>query len=115
MALAADDQDPVLPHYHHWLAAREDWISSLNLPDNEDSDRPETRAAEEREDDAVRAMTSVKATSMAGIAALAHVLWDFQAPGELNENTASEVILAIWHSTSGQDGTPPDCMVEAAA
>lgn len=110
------DEDPVLPHYREWLAARTEWERCAQLPGNGNNDWPESLAAKDRENEAREAMTEITPTTMAGIAALVHVLWDWAGPvstrgskffEEECEEEENLLLAAIWRGASGNDGLPP--------
>lgn len=110
------EEDPVLPLYREWLDAREEWRRYAWAPGNGDWDFPESKAAEARENAAYFALRDMTPASLAGIAALTHVLWTIAGPtsAEWNEPTYSEeceqdehkMIAAIWRAASGQQGAP---------
>jgi hypothetical protein len=116
VARAGLADDPILPIYHEWVAAKREWQRYENLPGNGNWDFPESLAAARREDAAFTAMMTTRATSMAGVAGLAHVIWQSSGPGwvygsedYLEESRSFENApkLALWRSASGQDGLPP--------
>lgn len=118
-ALASPElDDPIMPVYREWCAARIEWDRYADLPGNEDWDSPESLAAQAREDAAfwtiVHELTPV---TVAGIGALAHVLWSIAGPcfdrdieGELPEFEAPEdvLMLKIWRAASGETAPYPD-------
>lgn len=113
----AGAEDPVLPLYRQWMAARRDWYRHTGADVLEDWDEnPASKAAQDREDAAFWAMVDMAPTSMAGIAALAHVLWDVEGPSawpgsetysEQARAPSCKLMLQIWRATSGQSGMPP--------
>lgn len=117
----AEDEDPILPIYRQWVAARKEWYRSIDLPENDKWDMPESKAAEAIENDAFWAMIDMTPTSMAGIAALIHVLWDLDGPGVPADSEdflgrvddpPCKLMAAIWRGASGQQGLPPDSRME---
>lgn len=114
---AAEPEDPILPLYREWMAARIEWCRLSDLPGNGNWDSPESIAAEAREDAAFSAMVDMTPTGMAGIAALAVVLWDWSGPcsvpldeaafREQCDEPSNKLILAIWRAASGRNGLPP--------
>lgn len=97
----AQPEDPILPLYRQWLAAR---------AEGDDSEAGVTLEASAFWD-----MTTLTPTSQAGIAALAHGLWSLHGPGFEPEDERYEgefadptvrLILAIWRAASGKGGTP---------
>lgn len=111
-----DDEDPILPHYREWVAAKIEWWRWYDAPGNGNFDFPETLEAERREDAAFDAMMETPATTMEGVAALAHVLWNVAGPSAPEDSPAFveqctcyqfQPLLAIWRSVTGQDGVPP--------
>lgn len=114
---AVEPEDPLLPLHREWWTARQEWLRLARLPGNEDWDLPESLAAEAREDAAYKAMHELTPTSMAGIAALAHVLWTVAGPSAPEdlvdayvqdcEKDECKLIAAIWRASSGETGTPP--------
>jgi hypothetical protein len=115
LAHAGDRHDPVLPHYRQWVSARAEWLRLTDLPGNGNYDAPESMAEEDKEQTAFRAMCEETPTSMEGIAALAHALWDLDGPVfcpdhedyEAATNSQNcKLIAAIWRAASGQTGLP---------
>ncbi len=117
----AEDEDPILPIYRRRVAARKEWYRYIDLPENDKWDMPESKAAEAIERAAERAMIDMTPTSMAGIAALIHVLWDMEGPrapadsedflGQADDPPC-KLMTAIWRGASGQQGLPPDNRME---
>lgn len=113
-ALSATD-DPILPLYQEWRAARAEWFRHYDLPGNGNWDSPESMAAANRETRAFYAMADMTPVSMEGIALLACVLWDAEGPASLNDDVYAEecrtpknrLIASIWRAASGQSGLPP--------
>lgn len=77
---ASETLDPVIPVYERWLTARADWYRYADLPGNGNWDMPESLEAEARENAAFWEILDITPISFAGIAALAHVLWDLDGP-----------------------------------
>lgn len=110
-ALAAP-QDPILPLYRQWREAHEAWKARVNTHDWEG---PEMTALAEREEAAFNLMIDMTPTSLAGIAALAHVMWSWTALwAEGTEEREAEIdscenlmLAAIWRAASGEVGVPP--------
>lgn len=104
-AAQADTPDPVIPVYERWLAARADWKRHKDVPGNENWDAPESLEAEARENAAFGEMLDMTPASMAGIAALAHVLWDLDGP--VADTDAPEpnakLMLGILRATIGAE------------
>ncbi len=108
--------DPVMPLYRQWDDARKDWHRWADFPGNGNWDMPESKAAESRQAAAFKEMIEMTPTSMAGIAALAHVLWDTDGPSVVPEcegyqaqadTPGCKLMLAIWRAASGEQGPPP--------
>ncbi len=102
-------QDPILPIYREWNAARQDWIAA-------EAESPEAIAAEAREWAAYKALLEMEPISAQGVAALAHVLWTLEGPPhrpdlpEFAERCADpgpRLMAAIWRFGSGLQGVPP--------
>ncbi|WP_133119887.1 hypothetical protein [Pseudooceanicola lipolyticus] len=114
VSAATEPDDPVLPHYRAWLAARADWLRAAELPGNGNLEHPDSREAELREQQALELMIETPPTSLAGIAALVFIFWDWEGPSSLNAARFEEecqllpnkLLLAIWKATSGQNGAP---------
>ena len=115
-AFAAPHVDPVLPLYRRWLEARRLCLRLADLPGNGNYDAPESKEAEALESEAFSAMIDLTPNSMAGTAAIAHVLWDLDGPSVSPENPEydertndpnNKQIRAIWRAASGQNGLPP--------
>lgn len=120
----ADEEDPILPLYRQWLAARDDWHRHADLPGNEDWNAPQSQAASDRKQAAFSAMVEMTPTSMAAMAALIHVLWDLDGPtlSEGSEGYLAEaeepnckLMRALWRGASGQHGFPPTGRIEIMA
>ena len=116
IAQAGTEDDPIMPHYREWCAARLEWWRWCNVPGNGNWDFPESTDAQSREGVAFEAMMRTPARTMEGIAALAHVIWDASGPASIQgtpdfveecEHYESRAILALWRSASGQNGLPP--------
>jgi len=109
-------EDPILPLHREWMAARVEWFRCVGVGKSGDTDKPECIAAKEREHEALEQMLEMTPTSMAGIAALAHVLWDRAGPGSTPgteyfddecEDEECKLMAAIWRAASGRSGLPP--------
>jgi hypothetical protein len=106
--------DPVVPLYHEWLEARQEWRELAELPGNEDWDDPRSLAAQAREDAAELQMLAMKPTSLEGMAALAALAWCYAGPGctdpdELAQRAQTgdcRAIIAIWKACTGLGGYP---------
>ncbi len=104
--------DPVVSLYAEWLTARKQWRALAELPGNENWRLPQSLAAEAREKEAAAKMLSTRPTSLAGVGALAALLWDevnpgFNDPDEFASAVCSlecQLVLAIWRHCTGQDG-----------
>jgi len=118
-AVAGEAEDPVLPVYREWAAARAAWSSLVGqLGDKRDWDSPECKAVEARETALFFELLDLTPTTMAGIAAMTHVMWDFMGPAtrrdlveeyaEECDQTENRLIRAIWRGASGRDGIPPN-------
>jgi len=123
-AVASEPEDPIVPVYREWCAAREDWRRTARKPGNENWDTAECLAAQEREEDAAYELAEMTPTSMAGIAALAHVLWEINGPGILPgsedydqecEAIHNKLMLCIWRGASGKTDVPPVGSQEGSA
>jgi hypothetical protein len=119
VSLAAEVEDPVLPLFRQWVAARIDWYKHVDG----DWDEPEALAAEHRETETYRAIVDTVPTTSAGIAALVCVLWDVIGPSYLigsedylDELQKGEIKLlrSIWCAASGHDGLPPGGRMDGA-
>lgn len=120
----AEEEDPILPLYRQWVAARREWYRYADLPDNGNWDMPESQVASDQEDAAFAAMIELTPSSMAGIAALMHVLWDLEGPVVASDSEEylehagrpnCKLMLAIWRAASGQRGLPPNEKMEIIA
>lgn len=108
------NSDPVVVAYDEWLAARREWRELAELPGNGDFDDPRSLAAEYRERVAMFEMLQNEPTSLAGIGALAALLWSDVSPGFIDpiefERRANYVDClateAIWKACTGKDGYP---------
>lgn len=109
---SATKEDPVLRVYRELIAARREWCGA-GARSGWDSDAAE--AASSREDALLYAIADMTPTSMAGIAAVAAVLWDLAGPGlaegselfnEDVEQPNNKLIIAIWRAASGKKGFP---------
>lgn len=109
VAVNPGQDDPILVPYRQWLGARRYWL--------EHSETATLRVlAEEREDEALETLVNATPSSMEGIAALIHVLWDVAGPSvtpdqdaylEQADDPALKLIAAIWRAASGEAGLPP--------
>lgn len=113
---SSSGEDPILPHYREWVAAKTEWWRWFDAPGNGNFTFSESLEAERREDAAFEAMMQTPATTMEGIAALAHVLWLAAGPSCIEDSPDYEdecrhfefqPLLAIWRSATGRDGVPP--------
>lgn len=114
-ASAAEVIDPIVPLFHEWVAARREWYRYADVPGNGNFDMPESLAAQEREDAAFWAMNDMTPSSLAGVAALATVLWDLIGPpvdeshdefGVFADFPENKLIRAIYRAGSGESGLP---------
>jgi hypothetical protein len=112
-----EPEDPILPVYRDWCAARIEWNRYADLPGNENWDRPESIAAQEREDAAFWKMVEeLVPTSLEGIGSLTHVLWAFAGPClSRDEDEAAEfedpkdrLMIKIWQAATGETAPEPD-------
>lgn len=113
-----EPEDPILPLYREWLAARAEWLAADLAAEREgriDNLCPIVRAAEDREYAALDEMCGLKPVSLSGIAALAHALWVCGGPSLLEgtpdweeecETWENRLIASIWRGASGQEGLP---------
>lgn len=110
------ETDPILPFYRKWWASHVEWNRLADLPGNEEWDWPESIEARDQEHAAMQKMLEITPTSLAGIAALAHLMWVDEGPSLRTDNPeyAEEcaqreniMILQIWRAASGQGGLPP--------
>lgn len=108
-------EDPILPLYRQWVAARNEWHRYVGLPGNENWDAPESKAAEAQENAAFWEMIEMTPTSMEGIAALIHILWSLEGPAvatdheefhERADHPNCKLMAAIWRGATGRDGLP---------
>ena len=108
--------DPIVPLYHEWLAARAEWNRLARMPGNEEWKWPESLAAEDREEEALRQIAALVPASREGLAAVAHLLWSEVGPSHVETSPeyqkqcaepASMMIAALWRLATGLDGTPP--------
>ncbi|MFE3836937.1 hypothetical protein [Pseudogemmobacter sonorensis] len=109
------ESDPILPLFREWVAARKEWYRHADPPGNGNWDMPESKAAEARENAAFRAVLEMTPTSMAGIAALATVMWDLneavdgshcEGLAETVEQQNEKLIAAIYRAASGRNEIP---------
>ena len=117
-AVAGEAEDPVLSVYREWAAARAEWARMVEASENHDWETPECEAVEERETALFFELLDLTPTTMAGIAAMTHVMWDFMGPAtrcdlaeeyaEECDQTENRLIRAIWRGASGRDGIPPN-------
>ena len=123
LAEASEPEDPILPLYREWWAARREWYRYAFLPGNGNFDRPESVAADARIDAAFYAMLETTPTTMEGIAALITVWWNLEGPmvldGEEYRKACNEpgnkLIRAIYRAASGTDRNPPNDRSEGLA
>lgn len=114
-SLSAEAEDPVLPIYRKWCAARAEWLELSELEGNGDFEHPQSLAAEKIENDAFFAMVEMSPTSLEGVAAMAHVFWEVYGPCmpddapdyvSATEEPENKLIAAIWRCASGENGLP---------
>lgn len=72
--------DPILAHYADWRAASAEFLRLSYEPGNENMDSTQILDAEQRQSAAFHAMLDMTPVAPAGVAALAHVLWEFKGP-----------------------------------
>jgi hypothetical protein len=117
MAMQTSDNDPIVPLYSEWCAHRAEWHRLNNLPENDGRQTLELDVAEKREFQCYEAMASVTPSSMAGIAALAHVQWAYEGPSVAQshpqyqcecEQPENQIIASIWRSATGLKGWPTE-------
>lgn len=110
-AALASAEDLILPIYREWCEAHSAWRARA---DTHDWDGPEMKALQEAEYAAFDRITLMTPTSMAGIAAMAHLLWTFNATWaegteerEKGIGSLENLLLAgIWRAASGEAGHP---------
>jgi len=124
VAAIAAGEDPIMPIFREWVAARREWLSYAELPGNGNWDFPENKAAEARDNAAFDVLVGMTPASMEGIAAMACLLWTFNGPlvNRDHEEFAEEMTcperrltLAIYRAASGRDGFPDDHLQGATA
>jgi hypothetical protein len=110
--------DPVVSLYHEWLAARAEWAVLSDIPGNEDFDLPESIAAMDRWHELMHQMLELTPSTIEGIAAMMHILWDIAGPAfrpdlpefiEEMDAPRNKAMFAIWRAASGRSGPP--CIV----
>lgn len=115
LVVADVPDDPVLPFYRAWVAARIEWYRQVDILGTGNSDSPECLAAQDREHVAFLEMLEVTPTTLMGIAALTNVLWDHEGPcaredtpqfEEECEARTSRLLRGIWRASTGLDGLP---------
>lgn len=116
------DEDPILPLYREWWASRLHWNELVEMDASWES--PEVKAAEAREDAAFLAIIEMTPSTLEGIAAMAHVLFQDYGPQTRRDLEAeylvesewpqNKMIAAIWRAASKKQGLPPH-YTEAAA
>ena len=117
MALAlpavAEPVDPIMPLYHEWYHARADWLRLADIVDDWDTEPMLTLW--DRRFAAFEKLGDMTPCTMAGIAALADVLWKENGPhcrpdqpgfAELCSLPENKLISAIWKAASGKTGVP---------
>lgn len=115
---AVEPEDPILPLYRRWCAARAERVIAIHDAECEGKDPRQTiEALSDREFAAFDELRELRPASLAGIAAHAHALWVYGGPCAL-EGTAdwheecrsweNELILSIWRAASGRDGFPEE-------
>lgn len=105
-------EDPVLPIYRRWREAREEWMAKSEA--GHDWEGADMQALEDAEYAALDELIAATPTTLAGIAALAHVFWVKQAvwaegsPEREEEIQSDEfkLIASIWRGASGRTGLP---------
>lgn len=125
IALHAELEDPVLPIYREWCAANAEWSGVVREAGDDYESLPDTSEVEARFYAASdRILACPAPTTLAGIAALAHLLWDYEGPGAPSDGpeyakqcgqTGNKLIATIWRAASGQDGLPSTSRSEVAA
>ncbi|WP_152534632.1 hypothetical protein [Martelella sp. AD-3] len=109
--------DPTLFHYRVWRAVRAEWCRALIQVESGQTTVKNLDAIQRRELEARDALISLTPTTLNGIAAIAHLLWDELGPskanlseGEYAARCASDptlkMIAAIWRAADGSH-TPP--------
>ncbi|HBD91545.1 MAG: hypothetical protein A2092_15475 [Rhodobacteraceae bacterium GWE1_64_9] len=116
IARASHADAEFLHHYRAWGQAKRDWYSLCDAPGHEYWDTPECQDANRREYAAFDAMMAIRARTMDGIAALAHVIWDASGPAfsrnwpgydEEANCPENQPKIALWQSATGRDDHPP--------
>jgi hypothetical protein len=105
-------EDPIMAVYRDWCTAREEWFDlSDTFPEP-----PELDEAANREFDAFYRMAEMQPVTMEGMAALAHVFWNYEGPQGATGSALYEeecgtrsnrLVAAIWRAGSGEAGVPP--------
>ena len=111
---ATAPDDPILPLYREWKAARIAWLREARLCESGNYDTPQCEAENERWERAHADLIARKPISQEGAAALLHVLWDLMdAPtdradleAKLQEPTYA-LMTSLWQYLSGADSYPP--------
>lgn len=104
----AEEDDPILPLYREWWDGMTEWYRIIRAPGYK-GETPESVKAWRRWINAGDAIRDMTPTSMAGIAALAHVFWEFlgSASDEAELDPEFKPVVLIWRAASGKDGWPP--------
>lgn len=108
-AFPTAQEDPILPIYREWRAARQAWFA---CPEGS----PEAEAANDREWEAEAIMIAATPTTLEGAAALIHLLWTLEGPcarldhpsyAQQCDEPPVRIITALWRYTTGLTGSPP--------
>lgn len=116
VALAAVPvEDPVLAPYRRWSESRSAWTALMDADLTKPEQSPDVRALMDVELTAFWEITKLTPTTMAGVAAVAHVLWAIDGPSLVTSHPGHEEELrnpehvlkaAIWRCASGQADVP---------
>lgn len=108
-------EDPVVPHFRQWVAAKNEWLRLTGLPGHGNADTPEVFAVEETSWAAEEKIAALTATSLEGIAAQTCLAWDHFGPhmtdkaeqaNYVERNLGVKTLASIWRGLTGDDGFP---------
>lgn len=109
--------DPTLFHYRVWRAVRAEWCRALVQVEDGQTAVKNLDAIQRKELEARDALLALTPTTLDGIAAVAHLLWDELGPSKTNlseddyatrcgSDPVLKMIAAIWRAADGSH-TPP--------